>query len=186
MRRKFWIDSIDLWSSPLFAEMGLFVCFRLALTTNQNSVFCCGTISLSFRSCSFICSSVTLSTSVVLNLFLGSDTFWELAIHLSIQTIDKSQITRIKMLNRRFRHTRTAIQKSAPRTTGGPRYELKWSAIPHKNQYFVLRGALKYFKWSAFQKSLGTTALEDTFVCRHTMVEKHCSTSRCRPFCLKK
>jgi hypothetical protein len=33
----------------------------------------------------------------------------------------------------------------------------QWSAIPHKNQYFVLRGALKYFKWSAFQKSLGTT-----------------------------
>ncbi len=111
MRRKFWIDSIDLWSFPLFAEMGLFVCFRLALTTNQNSVFCCGTISLSFRSCSFICSSVTLSTSVVLNLFLGSDTFWKLAIHLSIQTIDKSQITRTKRLNRRFGHTRTVIPK---------------------------------------------------------------------------
>ncbi len=37
--------------------------------------------------------------------------------------------------------------------------ELKWSAILHKNQYVVLRGTLKYFKWSAFQKSLGTNGL---------------------------
>ncbi len=35
-----------------------------------------------------------------------------------------------------------------------------WSAIPHKNQYFELRGALKYIKWSAFQKSLGTTVAQ--------------------------
>jgi hypothetical protein len=35
----------------------------------------------------------------------------------------------------------------------------KWSANPYTNQYFVLRGAVKYCKWSANQKSLGTTAL---------------------------
>ena len=33
------------------------------------------------------------------------------------------------------------------------------SANPYTNQYFVLRGAQKYFKWSAYRKSLGTTAL---------------------------
>ncbi len=49
--------------------------------------------------------------------------------------------------------------KSAPRTTGGPRDKLKWSAYPNINQYFVLRGALKYFKWSAHKKSLGTTEI---------------------------
>jgi len=35
----------------------------------------------------------------------------------------------------------------------------KWSANPYKNQYFVLRGAPNYFKWSAHWKSLGTTAV---------------------------
>ncbi len=50
--------------------------------------------------------------------------------------------------------------KSAPRTTSSPQDELKWSTIPHKNQYFVLRGTLKYLKWSAFYKSLETTALD--------------------------
>ncbi len=34
-----------------------------------------------------------------------------------------------------------------------------WSANPYTNQYFVLRGALKYLKWSAQQKSLGTAGL---------------------------
>jgi hypothetical protein len=52
---------------------------------------------------------------------------------------------------------RQGFPKSAPRTTGGPRDELKWPANPYTNQYFVLRGALEYFKWSALQKSLGTT-----------------------------
>jgi hypothetical protein len=50
--------------------------------------------------------------------------------------------------------------KSALQTTSGPRDLLKWSANPHANQYFVLRGALKYFKWSANQKSLGTTGID--------------------------
>ena len=50
--------------------------------------------------------------------------------------------------------------KSVPRTTGGPRNLLKWSANPYKNQYFVLCGALKYFKWFAYQKSLGTIVLD--------------------------
>ncbi len=49
--------------------------------------------------------------------------------------------------------------KSAPRTTSGPQDELKWSANPFSNQYFVLRGSLYYFKWSAHRKSLGTTGL---------------------------
>jgi hypothetical protein len=49
---------------------------------------------------------------------------------------------------------------SAPWTTSGPRDLLKWSANPHTNQYFVLRGALKYLKWSANLKSLGTNVLE--------------------------
>jgi hypothetical protein len=34
-----------------------------------------------------------------------------------------------------------------------------WSANPYTNKYFVLCGALKYFEWSANQKSLGTTDL---------------------------
>ena len=34
-----------------------------------------------------------------------------------------------------------------------------WSANPYTNQYFVLRGALKYFKWSALRTSLGTTCV---------------------------
>ncbi len=37
---------------------------------------------------------------------------------------------------------------------------LKWPAVFfYLNQYFVLRGALTYFKWSVHQKSLGTTTL---------------------------
>jgi hypothetical protein len=48
--------------------------------------------------------------------------------------------------------------KSALRTTGGPRDELKWSTNLYANQYFMLRGALKYIiKLSALQKSLWTT-----------------------------
>ncbi len=57
------------------------------------------------------------------------------------------------MLEQRF-------PKSAPRTTGGPRDQLKWSSNPYTNKYFALWGALKYFKWSAKQKSSGTTAPE--------------------------
>ncbi len=37
--------------------------------------------------------------------------------------------------------------------------KLKWSTNLYKNQYFDLRGTLKCFKWSAHQKSLGTTEL---------------------------
>ncbi len=49
-----------------------------------------------------------------------------------------------------------------------PRTDQKWSArwayvvcqsLHYTNQYFVLCGALKYFKWSALQKSLGTSDL---------------------------
>jgi hypothetical protein len=39
----------------------------------------------------------------------------------------------------------------------------KWSANPYTNQYFELRGALKCSKWSAHQKSLGSTGLEKTY-----------------------
>ncbi len=48
---------------------------------------------------------------------------------------------------------------SAPRITSGPREKLKWSSSPYTHQYFGLRGASKCFKWSAHQKSLGTTGL---------------------------
>ncbi len=47
----------------------------------------------------------------------------------------------------------------------GSRDYLKWSANPYTNtytnKYFVIRRALKYFKWSAQQKSLGTPGLSN-------------------------
>jgi hypothetical protein len=70
-----------------------------------------------------------------------------------------------------FQHLVQCFPKSAPRTTSGPPYCLRWSANLNTNQYFVLRGALKYFWWSAHRKSLGTTDL----VCRKLRkVENHC------------
>ncbi len=56
-------------------------------------------------------------------------------------------------------HLGQCFPKSAPRTTSGPPYQLKWSSNLNTNQYFVFRGALKYFWWSAHRKSLGTTDL---------------------------
>jgi len=44
------------------------------------------------------------------------------------------------------------------------------SANPYTNQYFVLRGALKYFKWSAHRISLGTTG-----VVPDTQMPPHCN-----------
>ena len=43
-----------------------------------------------------------------------------------------------------------------------------WSANPYTNQYLVLRGALKYFKWSAHRKSLGTTVINsaENYLCK--------------------
>ncbi len=38
----------------------------------------------------------------------------------------------------------------------------KWSANHYTNQYVELRRALKCFKWSTHQKSLGTTELDNT------------------------
>ena len=49
--------------------------------------------------------------------------------------------------------------KSAPRITSGPRDLLKWSAISNTTRFFVLRGLLKFLKWFAHWKSLGTTVL---------------------------
>jgi hypothetical protein len=47
--------------------------------------------------------------------------------------------------------------KSAPWTTIGPQKKLEWSANPNLYLYFVLHRPPNYSKWSAQQKSLGTT-----------------------------
>ena len=75
-------------------------------------------------------------------------------------TIDRNILNKIS-----FFCLRQCFTKFAPQTTSGPRDQLKWSANPYTNQYFGLRGPLKYFQWSAQRKSLGTTGL------RHTLYE---------------
>ncbi len=44
----------------------------------------------------------------------------------------------------------------------GARGWLKWFSNPYQCHYFVLRGALKYSKWSVLRNCLGTTDLENS------------------------
>ncbi len=80
-------------------------------------------------------------------VFLALVKFDCLAIMLNLVTSKKTYLAAVT--NRRVRAV-------VPKVCSA---DHKWSANPYRNQYFVLRGALKYFNWSANQKSLGTTGL---------------------------
>jgi hypothetical protein len=71
----------------------------------------------------------------------------------------EKRVTEINLNTDREKCVVQWLPKSAPRTTGGPRDWLKWSANPYINRYFVLRGPPIFFKCSTNQKSLETTGV---------------------------
>ena len=94
---------------------------------------------------------------VLLSVFINRPyypcTIKDVLMHLRTDSESPSEVSLFVLRFRNLPITRPQCSKSAPRTTGGPRDQLKQSAIHYINQYFVFRGPQNYSKWTVRRKN---------------------------------